>query len=127
MSTHKLRKVWLFTGWLLVALVAYVSLIPAPPFIDITASDKVAHVFAYAMLTLWFLQLYSADRRAMLVIGFIIMMGIALEFLQGLTASRSFEYADIAANTGGVALGWLLAKTRLSNTLHVIEKQLIRV
>ncbi len=126
MSTHKLRKVWLFTGWLLIALVVYVSLIPALPSIDITAGDKVAHVFAYATLTLWFLQLYPADRRAMLVIDFIV-MGIALEFLQGLTASRSFEYADIAANTGGVALGWLLAKTRLSNTLHVIEKQLIRV
>ncbi len=126
MSSHKLRKLWLFTGWLLIALVVYVSLIPALPSIDITAADKVAHVFAYATLTLWFLQLYPADRRAMLVIGFI-MMGIALEFLQELTASRSFEYADIAANTGGVALGWLLAKTRLSNTLHVIEKQLIRV
>ena len=126
MSTHQLRKVWLFTGWLLIALVVYVSLIPALPSIDITAADKVAHVFAYATLTLWFLQLYPADRRAMLVIGFI-MMGIALEFLQELTASRSFEYADIAANTGGVVLGWLLAKTRLSNTLHVIEKQLIRV
>ncbi len=126
MSTHKLRKLWLFTGWLLVALVVYVSLIPALPFIDITAGDKVAHVFAYATLTLWFLQLYPADRRTMLVIDFLV-MGIALEFLQGLTASRSFEYADIAANTGGVVLGWLLAKTRLSNTLHVIEKQLIRV
>ena len=127
MSTHKLRKVWLFTGWLLVALVAYVSLIPALPPIDITAADKVAHVFAYATLTLWFLQLYPADRRAMLVIGFILMMGIALELLQGLTTSRSFEYADIAANTGGVVLGWLLTKTRLSYTLHAIEKQLIRV
>ena len=126
MSTHKLRKLWLFTGWLLVALVVYLSLVPALPSIDITAADKVAHVFAYATLTLWFLQLYPADRRAMLVIGFI-MMGVALEFLQELTASRSFEYADIAANTGGVVLGWLLAKTRLSNTLHVIEKQLIRV
>lgn len=126
MSTHKLRKVWLFTGWLLIALVVYLSLVPALPSIDIAAADKVAHVFAYATLTLWFLQLYPADRRAMLVIGFI-MMGIALEFLQELTASRSFEYVDIAANTGGVVLGWLLAKTRLSNTLHVIEKQLIRV
>ena len=126
MSTHQLRKVWLFTGWLLITLVVYLSLIPALPSIDITAADKVAHIFAYATLTLWFLQLYPADRRAMLVIGFI-MMGIALEFLQELTASRSFEYADIAANTGGVVLGWLLAKTRLSNTLHVIEKQLIRV
>jgi len=126
MSTHKLRKVWLFTGCLLIALVVYLSLIPALPSIDITAADKVAHIFAYATLTLWFLQLYPADRRAMLVIGFI-MMGIALEFLQELTASRSFEYVDIAANTGGVVLGWLLAKTRLSNTLHVIEKQLIRV
>lgn len=126
MSTHKLRKVWLFTGWLLIALVVYLSLVPALPSIDIAAADKVAHVFAYATLALWFLQLYPADRRAMLVIGFI-MMGIALEFLQELTASRSFEYVDIAANTGGVVLGWLLAKTRLSNTLHVIEKQLIRV
>lgn len=126
MPTHKLRKVWIFTGWLLVALVVYVSLIPALPSIDITAGDKVAHVFAYATLTLWFLQLYPANRRAMLIIGFS-MMGITLEFLQGLIASRSFEYTDIAANMGGVVLGWLLAKTRLSYTLHVIEKQLIRV
>lgn len=126
MSTHKLRKLWLSVGWLLIALVVYVSLIPAPPSIDITAGDKVAHVFAYATLTLWFLQLYPVTRQPILAIGFI-MMGITLELLQELTASRSFEYLDIAANAGGVVLGWVLGKTRLSSTLRVIEKQLIRI
>lgn len=126
MSTHKLRKLWLSVGWLLIALVVYVSLIPAPPSIDITAGDKVAHVFAYATLTLWFLQLYPVNRQPILAIGFI-MMGITLELLQELTASRSFEYLDIAANAGGVVLGWVLGKTRLSSTLRVIEKQLIRI
>jgi len=38
--------------------------------------------------------------------GFIL-MGIALEFLQGMTGTRSFEVFDMVANSVGVALGWI--------------------
>ena len=125
-TTHQLRSLWLTIGWLLVMLVAYLSLIPRPPSIDVTAGDKVAHVLAYATLMLWFLQLYPARRRLLLAISFVL-VGVGLEALQGLTPSRSFQYLDMAADAGGVALGWLLGYTRLSYTLSIIETQVVRI
>ncbi len=107
-------------------LVACLSLIPAPPSIDVTAGDKVAHVLAYATLMLWFLQLYPARRRLLLAISFVL-MGVGLEALQGLTGWRSFQYLDMVANTAGVALGWLLGHTRLSSTLSIIETQVVPI
>lgn len=126
MPTHKLRKLWLSTGWLLVALVTYLSLVPDPPTIDAAGSDKVAHVLAYGTLMLWFLQLYPIYRRPIIAVG-LIAMGILLEFLQGFTAARSSEYMDMVANTGGVMLGWLLGKTRLSTALEALERQIMRL
>jgi len=126
MPTHKLRKLWLSIGWLLVALVTYLSLIPDPPTINATGSDKVAHALAYGTLMLWFLQLYPIYRRPIIAVG-LITMGILLEFLQGFTAARSFEYMDMVANTGGVTLGWLLGKTRLSMALDAFERQIMRL
>ena len=107
-------------------LVTCLSLIPAPPSIDVTAGDKVAHVLAYATLMLWFSQLYPAHRRLLLAISFAL-MGVGLEVLQGLAGWRSFEYMDMVANAGGVALGWLLGPTRLSSTLSIIETQVVRI
>ena len=125
MPTHKLRKLWLSIGWLLVALVSYLSLVTDPPTIDATGSDKVAHVLAYGTLMLWFLQLYPISRRPIIAVG-LIAMGILLEFLQGLTGVRSSEYMDMVANTGGVMLGWLLGETRLSAALEALERQIMR-
>ena len=45
-------------------------------------------------------------------------MGICLELLQSLTSYRSMEIADIAANTAGVVLGWILAVYGLSEMLQ---------
>jgi glycopeptide antibiotics resistance protein len=36
-------------------------------------------------------------------------MGIALEFVQGALGYRSFEVADMFANTFGVLIGWAIA------------------
>ena len=38
-------------------------------------------------------------------------MGIALEFVQGWLGYRSFEVADMVANTIGVLLGLVIAST----------------
>lgn len=126
MPTHKLRKLWLSIGWLLVVLVAYLSLVSDPPTIDASGGDKVVHLLAYGTLMLWFLQLYPIYRRPIIAVGFIA-MGILLEFLQAFTAARSFEYMDMVANTGGVMLGWLLGKTRLSTALEALERQAMRL
>ena len=126
MSTHKLRKLWLSIGWLLVILVCYLSLVSDPPTIGALGSDNVAHLLAYGTLMLWFLQLYPISRQPIMAVGFVA-MGILLEFLQGLTGVRSFEYADMLANTGGVMLGWLLGKTRFSAALETLEKHILRL
>lgn len=65
--THKLRKLWLFIGWGLVAFVIYLSLVSGPLPIDAIAGDEntrrllygISHVLAYGTLMLWFLQLYA--------------------------------------------------------------------
>jgi len=45
--------------------------------------------------------------RAAYALAFVA-MGIALEFLQGMTGYRSFDAMDMIANTVGVAIGWLV-------------------
>ncbi len=124
--THQLRKLWLSIGWLLIALVAYLSLISGPPTIDITGSDKVVHLLTYGALMLWFLQLYPVSRRPFMALGFIA-LGIVLEVLQGFTPDRDTDYLDVVANTVGVMLGWSLGKTRLSRTLEAVDKTLMRL
>jgi len=57
----------------------------------------------------WFCVSYRPLRvRAFYAAGFIA-MGIALEFVQGWLGYRSFEVADMVANTAGVGLGWSVA------------------
>jgi VanZ family protein len=104
------RRVGLALGWAWVAIVVYLSLTPAPPQVGIEGSDKAGHLFAYALLAFWFCLFYP-DRRARLfyMTGFV-GMGIALEFVQGALGYRSFELADMAANTLGVASGWLAVR-----------------
>lgn len=124
-SRHKLRRLWLSVGWLLVALVTFFSLTPEPPtIIRVTASDKVAHLVAYGVLMLWFLQLYPVSRRPVIAI-LLAAMGILIEVLQGFTTGRSTEYMDIAANTGGVMLGWMLGKSPLSKVLEALDRKIM--
>jgi hypothetical protein len=50
-------------------------------------------------------------------------MGVALEFLQGMTG-RWFEYADMAANSIGVLLGAATAMTPWRDILLRLERTL---
>ena len=52
-------------------------------------------------------------------------MGVALEYIQGLDPARYFEYADMAANAVGAALGWLLTRTLFAGTLLKFERLLL--
>ncbi len=116
------RNSWLVLGWMLVFLVIFLSLTPAPLQVDVSYGDKLGHMLAYTVLMLWFAQLYEdAPQRAWLAIGFA-GMGVALEFVQRWTGYRSFETADMAASAAGVAAGWVSAPPRLPNCLRAIEK-----
>jgi VanZ family protein len=128
-SVDKLRftSLWLIIGFLLVAFVMFVSLIPIPTeAAAFTPSDKLCHVLAYFCLTFWFSQIYRQNRVRLAFALAFVMMGIGIEYLQGLTGYRSFEYADMAANTVGVACGLIAAQTPLARTLLLVEKCLYR-
>jgi len=118
----RVRRLWLVLGWMLVLLVVYLSLTPAPIELEIRQSDKFSHALAYLVLMSWFGNLYETPvGRVSLAVGFIA-MGIALEFIQGWVGYRSFEVADMGAGAAGVAFGWLLAPPRVPNYLGLAER-----
>lgn len=82
------------------------SLAPIPQPIGFEQGDKLEHFAAYGLLMALFCLAYpSRGARLAYAAGFIL-MGIALEFLQGMTDYRTFDVLDMLANAVGVALGW---------------------
>ncbi len=119
----KYRSAWLTGGWLLVSLIVYLSLTPHPPEpVSFPNADKLEHGVAYASLSLWFCQIYLSFRHRVVVMVALIAMGVLIEFLQGWSGYRYFEYADMLANSTGVVLGYLLARTALGRVFVLIEK-----
>lgn len=119
------RRAWLAGGWLLVCLVAYLSLAPHPPQpVSFAHVDKLEHGFAYATLSLWFCQLYHSPRSRMIAVAALIGLGVALEFIQGWTGYRLFDVWDMAANSVGVLSGYLLVRTALGRLFISIEAAL---
>jgi len=83
--------------------------------VSVPGGDKLHHMLAYATLMLmWTLALDSATfRRQAQIAAALVLMGLLVECAQGLTAYRFFEWADVAANTAGVMLGWMTAFSAL--------------
>jgi len=117
------HALWLLLGWVLVLLVIYLSLTPAPLTLPIgEGGDKVSHAFAYFVLMSWFANLYAVvSVRARFAVGFI-GLGVILEFVQLWTGYRSFEVTDMTASAIGVLAGWLAASPRLPNYLALAER-----
>ena len=100
---------WRGIGWLFVVWVIYESLTPSPiqtPGIEF--GDKIGHFSAYFIMMGWFAQLYRRSRHLLFLSAFIA-LGVVLEFAQGQTDYRVFEYADMVANSLGACVAWLLA------------------
>jgi len=105
----------------LVAAVVYFSLARLDVDIQAEGGDKVAHVVAYALLTFWFMQIYITLWPRVAIAAGLVALGIMLEFLQGYTGYRNFDYVDMISNTIGVALGWIAAPPRVPNLLARLE------
>ena len=101
------RALAIAAGWGLIAAIVWLSIIPSPPQVHASHSDKVGHLFAYGILMFWFGQLY-ATRRPYYALSFVA-LGVALEFVQGWLGYRTQDVLDMAANTVGVLLGWAIA------------------
>jgi len=117
------RRIWLLLGWGMVASVVVLSLIPLD--IDLRENrDKFAHFAAYGSMAFWFGMLFEGRARQAAIAIALAAMGVAIEFLQGMTDYRSFDVFDMIANGIGAALGWALAQTPLRNALAWAERLL---
>jgi VanZ family protein len=106
-----MRAALLAGGWAYAAAIVFLSLTPKPPDPGFEHGDKLGHLLAYALLMFWFCFLYR-HRHTRLAYGIgWVLLGVALEFAQAATGTRSFEVADMAANSLGVLLGWGISAT----------------
>jgi len=120
------RKQWLMMGWCMIALVWYLSLIPAPPDVGIKLWDKLNHFIAYAGLVGWFGQLFRQQwHRVILAVSFI-SMGIAIEIAQDMGTHRLFEYKDILANTVGVVIALVMLYLKGDGILFWLEQRFVK-
>jgi VanZ family protein len=120
------RKLWLGIGAGLVVLVIYLSLTPDPVDVGKIEEVKTGHFLAYAVLMLWFAQIYRSGRSRIAVGLLLVLMGVVLEYAQAMTGYRSFGYVDMRDNAIGVTAGLLLGATPLGRALSGVEAWLAR-
>ncbi|HUG98489.1 MAG TPA: VanZ family protein [Gammaproteobacteria bacterium] len=103
------RGAWLTLGWAMALLVALGSLWPGAPQISAGMSDKFLHFAAYAGLAFMFAGVTVRSGWARVLVG-LLLFGGAIEVMQEqLTATRSGEWLDLAANAAGIAAGMFTA------------------
>jgi VanZ family protein len=68
--------------------------------------------------------IWLCPRRHWLSALALCIMGGILEILQEMTGYRTFEFADMVADSIGVLLGWILAYTPLSMGLQKLDAAL---
>ncbi len=125
-SQLKYTKLWLSLGALLIVLIWYLSLTPDPPDTGIDNGDKLGHFLAYSLLMGWFAQIYIQLKPRLWLMLVFILMGVLLEVLQGMTAVRTYSYADMAANATGVFIGLLLSQGPMARLLQQFERRFVK-
>lgn len=116
-----IRSLWLAVGWLGVVAALVFSLGPATPEGTGQHIDKLVHLAGYAMLMYWWAQLYVTLQQRVRVGAALVLLGIAIEGLQGLTPTREPDGWDMLANTIGIVLGGWIAY-RSGNLLKLCSR-----
>jgi hypothetical protein len=120
-SLLKLRPFWLACGAGFIVLVIYLSLMRNPIQAPVWFNFKIGHMLAYGWLMFWYLQIYRRwTQRAAIAVA-LCLMGVALEYAQGMTGYRDFAYSDMRDNAMGVAIGLSFALTPFRDTLLFVE------
>ena len=117
-------KLWSALGWLLVALVVIGSLIPGQAIEAVHVSDKAMHAGAYFVLMVWFAGFYRHAAYPVIA-TVLIALGLALDLLQLLTDTRQFDWYDVAMNSAGVILGFVLSTVLLGGWCLRVERRLL--
>ena len=128
MHPFRFPRLWLTLGWILIALIVFLSLWPQTPQpLKFQQGDKLAHAGAYMLLMLWFANIYPKRSYQLWLGAGFFALGIFLEILQGLSAYRTFAFADMIANGFGIFIGLYFAKTPLAACLSHLDTWLLRL
>ena len=119
-------RLWLVGGWVLVAIAVLASLCPAQNLPSIGTSDKLEHLTAYALMTLWFAGIYPRSRYIVIGIGMFV-LGAVIEAAQGSMGwGRQADVYDMFANTTGIVAGLIAAWLGLGGWAQRVENLLVR-
>jgi len=122
------RTVWIILGIIYIALILAGSLLRMPDInIYVSHTDKLVHFLMYFALVGWFIQLYHHSGSRVLILLGAILLGLLIEFLQGMTSYRSFDFVDVIANSSGAIGAFLLAGTSFDSILRQIDVRLYRI
>jgi VanZ family protein len=97
-------------AWLVVAALL---LLPLRSPMSVSFSDLIAHFALFAGLAFGIVGFSRRGTEMSLLAVATVAGGIALEFAQGLVATRTFDILDMAANTLGAMVGYAGALTVL--------------
>lgn len=99
---------WAFVICLLCIL--FLAFIPVPPqVLPFTWGDKIQHAFAFLVLLVLGEQTRWTSRRAWII--WLLLLGAAIELIQGHIWGRDCSFADWVADAIGLTLGlWYLRK-----------------
>ena len=117
---------WFLFGIGLVLLVVYLSLANISlPEAASGFGDKVNHLIAYAALMGWFGQLFTSWRDRIFLACGLMLLGVAMEYGQAMTAYRYFDWLDAVANSLGVLLGVISLMLGADKILLWFEKRVL--
>ena len=117
-------KLWSALGWLLVGFVVFGSLIPGPAVQAVHVNDKLMHAGAYFVLMVWFAG-FCRHAAYPVIATALLALGLALDLLQLLTDTRSFDWYDVAMNSAGVLFGFVLSTLLLGGWCQRVEQRLL--
>lgn len=104
------RVLWRALLALLLAVITWLALSPAPPDSADTGWDKVDHALAFATLafvSVW--ALWQRPRQWLLLVVALLAYGGFIEIAQSFVPTRDAEWNDVLADGVGIALGLLVA------------------
>ena len=121
------RRLWLFLGIVYTLLLITISLIRVPDIdMPVSFADKIIHFLMYFILVGWFVQLYKNFSLRIIILLLAVLLGLAIEYLQGMTTYRSFDLVDALANGLGATTAFVLAATRFDEFLSWLDERVYR-
>lgn len=122
------RQQWLALGIIYIGIILAGSLLRMPDInISYAHTDKIIHFMLYFILVGWFVQLYKSIASRLIILAGAIALGMLIEFLQGMTSYRSFDYLDGLADAIGALCAFLLAGTSFDGLLARVDSWIYRL